>query len=79
MMEEEQIKELFLEQAQIDESLWHRELTFDELALDSLQLLELVVGLEQAFDIQLDDQRLARCETVGEALDFVLARIRGEI
>lgn len=72
MNEEDHIQEIIMEQLKIDDSLWHRELTFDELAVDSLQLLELVVALEQGLDTELDEERLAACETVGQAMDLVL-------
>ena len=79
MNEEDHIQEIIMEQLDIDESLWHRNLTFDELAVDSLQLLELVVNLEQAFDLDLDDEKLADCETVGEAMDLVLASLGADL
>lgn len=70
---EDKIREIFLEQLDLDESLWHAELTFDELAVDSLTMTELIVGLEDAFDIELDDDRLMSCETVGQFVAAVMA------
>lgn len=75
MNEEDRVKEIFMEELEIDESLWDRELTFDHLAVDSLTFVELVVALEQAFDIELDDDAMAACQTVGEAVDMVMASL----
>ena len=53
MSEEDRIKELLIEQLKVDETIINRDLTFDELAVDSLELLELVVAIEEEFDISL--------------------------
>ena len=68
---EEKIRDIFLEQMHIDESLWHPELSFEELAVDSLDIIELIVGLEDAFAIELDDEKLMACETVGQFVAIV--------
>ena len=68
---EEKIRDLFVEQLDMDESLWHPELTFEELAADSLAIIELIVGLEDAFAIELDDEKLLACATVGQFVAIV--------
>ena len=68
---EEKIRDLFVDQLDMDESLWHPELTFEELAADSLAIIELIVGLEDAFAIELDDEKLLACETVGQFVAVV--------
>ena len=68
---EEKIRDIFVEQLNMDESLWHPELTFEELAVDSLDIIELIVGLEDAFAIELDDEKLMACETVGQFVAIV--------
>ncbi|NLF79897.1 MAG: acyl carrier protein [Clostridia bacterium] len=77
MPEEDRIKEIFMDQLKLDESIVSRELTFDSLAIDSLELLELVVAIEEEFDITLDDQLLSRMETLGEMSDFIMEKIKG--
>ncbi|MBR0376202.1 MAG: acyl carrier protein [Firmicutes bacterium] len=68
---EEKIRDIFVEQLQMDESLWHSELTFEELAADSLDMIEIIVSLEDAFAIELDDEKLMACETVGQFVAIV--------
>lgn len=68
---EEKIRDIFVEQLNMDESLWHPELTFDELAADSLDIIQIIVGLEDAFAIELNDEKLMACETVGQFVAIV--------
>ena len=68
---EEKIRDIFLEQMHIDESLWHPELTFDELAADSLDIIQIIVVLEDTFAIELNDEKLMACATVGQFVAVV--------
>ena len=72
---EEKLRDIFVEQLDMDESLWDPELTFEELAVDSLDMTELLVTVEDAFDVDLQDHddELAACETVGQFVGIVLA------
>lgn len=78
MDEEQQLIELFLEHFGLDESQITREMSLDELVVDSLELLELVVAAEDLFDVKLDDEAIAACQNLGQAMDLVLAAIRSE-
>lgn len=42
-----------------------------DLALDSLQLYELVIDLEEAYDIRIPDTSLDSVKTVGDVVDLV--------
>jgi len=76
MSEEERIKEILVDQLKVDEGILSRDLSFDSLAIDSLELLELIVAIEEEFDISLDDQEMRRLETLGEMCDFILEKIK---
>ncbi|HAW15197.1 MAG: acyl carrier protein [Clostridiales bacterium] len=43
----------------------------DELDFDSLQMYELVIDLEEAYDIRLPDELLETVKTVGDIVDLV--------
>jgi acyl carrier protein len=47
----------------------------DDLDADSLDLVELVMALEEEFDITVDESELEGIETVQQALDLVGAKI----
>ena len=47
----------------------------DDLDADSLDLVELVMGLEERFDISVPEEDLENVGTVGQAVDLVLAKL----
>ena len=48
----------------------------DDLDADSLDLVELVMALEEEFDIEVPEEELEGVETVGQAYDLVVAKLR---
>ena len=47
----------------------------DDLDADSLDLVELVMALEEAFDITVEETELEGIETVGQAYDLISAKL----
>lgn len=47
----------------------------DDLDADSLDLVELVMALEEAFDVEVPEDELEGIETVGQAFDLVTSKI----
>jgi acyl carrier protein len=47
----------------------------DDLDADSLDLVELVMALEEAFDVSVDESELEGIETVGQAYDLISAKL----
>ena len=47
----------------------------DDLDADSLDLVELVMALEEEFDIEVPEEDLAEVETVGQAYDLVTGKV----
>ena len=47
----------------------------DDLDADSLDLVELVMALEEEFDISVPEQELDGIETVGEAYELVAGKL----
>mgnify|MGYP006269727423 CR=1 FL=1 len=51
------------------------EATFaDDLDADSLDLVELVMKLEEEFDVSVDESELENITTVGQAFDLVMSK-----
>ncbi|MBM3672776.1 MAG: acyl carrier protein [Actinobacteria bacterium] len=75
------IREHLADILEIDESRIVRDASFaDDLSADSLALIELVEVLEQELGertvgFSFDDEDLADLETVGDAVDYVVARL----
>ena len=47
----------------------------EDLDADSLDLVELIMGLEERFDITVPEEDLEDVTTVGQALDLVIAKV----
>lgn len=43
----------------------------DDLNQDSIELVELIMSLEDEFDIEVDEEKLEQVRTVGDVLDLV--------
>jgi acyl carrier protein len=62
---------LSVEPDQVEEGARFKE----DLDADSLDLVELVMGLEERFDIEVPEEDLEGVTTVGQAVDLVLAKV----
>ncbi|HYA69333.1 MAG TPA: acyl carrier protein [Acidimicrobiales bacterium] len=47
----------------------------DDLDADSLDLVELVMALEETFDVTVDESELEGIETVGQAYELISAKL----
>ena len=65
------VEVLSVEPTQVTEQARFKE----DLEADSLDLVELVMGLEEKFDIQVPEDELEGVTTVGHAVDLVLAKV----
>ena len=61
-------------EAGADRSKLNREATFEELDLDSLDLVELAQVAEDEFGIELNGEDIKDLRTVGQAIDLVVSR-----
>ncbi|MGZ8751799.1 MAG: acyl carrier protein [Acidimicrobiia bacterium] len=69
------IREVAVEVLSVDEGSVTEEARFkDDLDADSLDLVELVMGLEERFDITVPEEDLEGVATVGQAIDLVLGK-----
>ena len=48
----------------------------DDLGLDSLQTIELVYEVEDAFDLQIPDEDFGRLTTIGDVVTYLMERIQ---
>jgi acyl carrier protein len=70
------MKEVAAEVLSVDPDQVTEEARFKEdLDADSLDLVELVMGLEEHFDITVPEEDLEGVTTVGQALDIVIAKV----
>ena len=43
----------------------------EDIGADSLDIVELIMELEEEFDIQIPDEQAEKIRTVGEAIDYI--------
>ena len=68
----EQIKQIIAEQLGVEEAEVTASVSFvDDLGADSLDQVELVMALEQAFDLEIPDADAEKIRTVQDAIDYI--------
>jgi acyl carrier protein len=67
-----QVKEVIAEQLNVDPDEVHEDSSFvDDLGADSLDLVELVMALEDNFDMKIPDEDVEAIKTVGDAITYI--------
>lgn len=71
----EEVKNVLVEALNVeaDEVVLEAKLS-DDLGIDSLSAVELALELESAFDITIEDEELAKLETVQDILDIIQSK-----
>jgi acyl carrier protein len=70
------LREVAVEVLSVDSATVQEDARFKEdLDADSLDLVELVMGLEERFDISVPEEDLDGVATVGQAVDLVMAKV----
>ncbi|HLR72975.1 MAG TPA: acyl carrier protein [Pseudogracilibacillus sp.] len=66
------VKEIIVEQLDVEEDSITMEASFrDDLEADSLDVVELVMELEDEFDIEIADEEAEKINTVGDAVNYI--------
>lgn len=66
------VKGIVVEQLGVDEEQVTPEASFvDDLGADSLDIVELVMALEEEFDLEIPDEDAEKITTVGQAVDYI--------
>ena len=68
----ERVKKVIIEQLGVTESAVTSEASFlDDLNADSLDIVELVMALEEEFDIEIPDEDAEKVTTVGDVVEYI--------
>ena len=69
---DERVKKIIAEQLGVEEEEVTPEASFvEDLGADSLDTVELVMALEEEFEIEIPDEDAEKILTVGKALDYI--------
>ena len=71
-MEFEKLKKIIAEVLNVDEEESSMETTFvDDLGADSLDVFQIIMGLEEEFDIEIPNEEAEKIVTVGDAVEQI--------
>ena len=72
----ESVKSILVDQLNISEdSVQMDSLFVDDLNADSLDMVELVMAMEQEFNISIPDEEAERIKTVGDGVEFIKSKM----
>ena len=68
----EKVKAIIIEQLGVPDTAVTMEASFiDDLGADSLDIVELVMAIEEEFDIEIPDSDAEKVVTVGDVVDYI--------
>ncbi len=75
---EDRVKEIIAEQLGVDGDQVTENASFtDDLGADSLDTVELVMALEEEFDLEIPDEDAEKIVTVNDAIKYLQANVDG--
>ncbi len=74
----DRVKKVVVEQLDLNEDEVTPSASFvDDLGADSLDVVELVMGLEEEFDIEISDEDAEKIATVSDAVSYIDEKTKG--
>lgn len=71
-MELEKLKKIIVEVLNVDEEEISEDTTFiDDLGADSLDIFQIIMGIEEEFDIEIPTEEAEKISTVGDAVEQI--------
>ena len=68
----EKVREIIVEQLGVEEDDVTMESSFiDDLGADSLDIVELIMALEEEFDLEIPDNEAEKITTVGDVVEYI--------
>jgi len=75
MSVEEQIREIVARITHVDKSIITRESTFKDIKADSLDIVQALVAVEEAFGIEIPDEEAQKFQNFGDFVSYVEGRV----
>ncbi len=75
---DERVTEIIVEQLGVSREEVRPEASFiDDLGADSLDIVELVMAMEEEFDIEIPDEEAEKIQTIADATNYLKAQLDG--
>lgn len=75
-MEFEKLKEIIIDVLNVADEDIKMETTFvDDLGADSLDIFQIIMGIEEAFDIEIENEAAEKIVTVGDAVEQIKSAV----
>lgn len=72
----EKVKQIIADKLSLDEDEITMEASFiDDLGADSLDIVELIMALEDEFDMEIPDEEVENISTVADVVEYIKAHI----
>ncbi len=68
----EKVKAIIIDQLSIaDEDMITMDTTLEDLGADSLDMVEVIMAIEDEFDVQIKDEDLESLKSVGDLIEYI--------
>ncbi|MCW6652611.1 acyl carrier protein [Aerococcaceae bacterium NML191292] len=67
----EQVKGMIVDRFGVPSEKVTEQMTFEDLGADSLDVVELVMELEDRFNVQFEDEKIEQLSNVGDAVQYI--------
>ena len=75
-MEFEKLQQIIAEVLNVDADEITMDTTFvDDLGADSLDVFQIIMGIEEEFDIEIPDDQVEKIKTVGDIVKFIEEKV----
>ncbi len=75
MSTENKVKDIIADQLEVAVDKLTMETTFEDIDADSLDIVELVMALEEEFDLEISDQEIENINTVGDVVKYIESKV----
>jgi len=72
---ENKVKDIIADQLEVAVDKLAMETTFEDIDADSLDIVELVMALEEEFDLEISDQEIENINTVGDVVKYIESKV----
>lgn len=71
----EMVKKIVSDQLEVAIDKLTMETTFEDIDADSLDIVELVMALEEEYDLEISDQEIENIKTIGDIVKYIESNI----